>query len=555
MVSSADVRRRRGPARWRAPWSIALAGVVALALAVGISTSGAAPAKQVAGTKSTAVGGTLTWAIQTNPASLFDAYYFSAEGSQIFSLVQDHILAPGTFGQPTTGAGSVVSTWKAVTPTKYVYTIKPGIKFSDGSPLTAADVAFSMNVHRDPKTGSKMGDFFGNVVSIANRGNKVTVVLKKADSNWQFTPAASPGLVYSQKDYRAKGASFGTPGGMPIGTGPYKFSEFTPNSRVVLVRNPYYKGKKYPWNKIVFPVIPDEQARLLALQSGQIDGTFAVPNNSIATWTKAPNMKVGTYVSGGWRGFSIDVEDGPFQDVHVRRAIAYSLNKPDINEALTSSRGKVLAGLPPLIFLKGLLPAAEINAALKKVQTYDYSVANAKSELAKSAYPKGFSTTLNVPAGCAACLLLSQVLSAGAGKIGININLNMMPGPQRFQVILDHKPHLGIQVLGQAPDSPHPMQYLDLLYTSAHAQPGYENSANYKNPTVDKLIEAGLATSDLKVSARDALKVMQIASNDVPYIPVFMFPGAWAVKPGWEFKSSLGPFFYNQLWLQHLVAK
>ena len=94
------------------------------------------------------------------------------------------------------------------------------------------------------------------------------------------------------------------------------------------------------------------------------DGTFAVPNNSISTWMKAPNMKVGTYASGGWRGFSIDTEDGPFQDVHVRRAIAYSLNKPDINEALTSSRGQVLAGLPPLLTLGSDLDSAR-NLALK----------------------------------------------------------------------------------------------------------------------------------------------------------------------------------------------
>jgi peptide/nickel transport system substrate-binding protein len=537
---------RRSPTRT----PLALGLVAALTLVIGVSASVASTARH-----SRSAAGTLTWAIQTNPASLFDAYYFSAEGSMIFSLVQDHILAPGTFGEPETGEGAVVSKWRAVNPTTYVYTIKSGLRFSDGSRLTAKDVAFSMNVHRNPKTGSKMLDFFGNVRSIAAKGNTVTVRLLKPNSSWQFTPAASPGLVYSQADYLKKGQSFGTPSGMPLGTGPYKFSEFQPNSRVVLTRNPYYKGKKYPWDRIVFPLIPDEQARLLALQSGQVDGTFAVPNNSISTWIKAPNLKVGTYVSGGWRGFSFDTEDGPFQDVHVRRALAYSLDKAGINEALTSSRGKVLEGLPPLIFIKALLPASEINAALKKVTTYDYSVDKAKAELAKSAYPKGFSTTLNVPTGCDACLLLSQTLAQGASKIGIKVDLNIMPGPQRFQVILDHKPHLGIQVLGQAPDSPHPMQYLDLLYTSAHAAPGYENSANYKNKQVDSLIQAGLATDDLKVAARDALKVMQITSTEVPYIPVFMFPGAWGVKSGWSFKSSIGPFYYNQLWLQHLIAK
>jgi peptide/nickel transport system substrate-binding protein len=539
-------RSRRGNPRFVLAPLAALA--TALVLVVGASASTTTHTKKDA-------GGTLTWAIQTNPASLFDAYYFSAEGSQIFSLVQDHILAPGTFGQPKVGEGAVASGWKAVNATTYRYTIRKGVKFSNGSTLTAKDVAFTMNVHRDKKTGSKMADFFGNVRSISAKGNVVTVRLLKPDSNWQYTPAASPGLVYSQADYRRKGESFGTPSGMPIGSGPYMFSSFEPNSRVVLKRNPYYKGKKYPWDTIVFPLIPDEQARLLALQSGQIDGTFAVPNNSINTWVKSSGMRVGTYVSGGWRGFSIDTEDGPFQDIHVRRALAYSLDKPGINEALTSSRGKVLAGLPPLIFLKALLPAKEINAALKKVPAYPYSVDKAKAELARSGFKNGFTTTLNVPTGCDACLLLSQTLSQGAAKIGINIRLNLMPGPQRFQVILDHKPHLGIQVLGQAPDSPHPMQYLDLLYTSAHAAPGFENSANYKNPTVDKLIAQGLQTQNMQLAARNALKVMRIVATDASYIPVFMFPGAWAVRSGWEFKSSLGPFFYNQNWLQHLVAK
>jgi peptide/nickel transport system substrate-binding protein len=531
---------------------LTLAPAVALLAALVVVVSATA-STATQGTKK--AGGTLTWAIQTNPASLFDGYYFSAEGSVLFSLVQDHILAPGTFGQPTTGEGAVASSWRAVNPTTYTYTIRKGVKFSDGSTLTAKDVAFTMNLHRNKATGSKMADFFGNVSSITTKGNVVTVKLLKPDSNWQYTPAASPGLVYSQADYQRKGQNFGTPSGMPIGTGPYMFSSFAPNSQVTLTRNPYYKGKKYPWDKIVFPLIPDEQARLLALQSGQIDGTFAVPNNSIGTWVKSSGMRVGTYVSGGWRGFSIDVEDGPFQDLHVRRALAYSLDKPGINEALTSSRGKVLAGLPPLIFLKSILPQKEIDAALKKVPSYPYSVSDAKAELSKSAYPNGFSTTLNVPTGCPACLLLSQTLAQGAGKIGININLNMMPGPQRFQVILDHKPHLGIQVLGQAPDSPHPMQYLDLLYTSAHAAPGFENSANYKNATVDKLIAQGLQTQNMKVAARNALQVMQIVARDVPYIPVFMFPGAWAVRSGWEFKSSLGPFYYNQVWLKHLISK
>jgi peptide/nickel transport system substrate-binding protein len=548
-MSVKDRGSTRGPSRTRSGRAVLVAAIAILALAVGASISGAATGKR------SAVNPTLNWAIGTNPPSLFNAFYFGTEGALMFSLTTHHILQPGVFGNPTTGPEAAIASWKAVNPTTYVYSIKPGIKFSDGTTMTAKDVAFSMNVHRDEKTGSKMFSFFSNVKSITSKGKVVTVKLIKADSKWQYTPAASPGLVYSQADYLKKGAAFGTPSGLPVGTGPYKWVEYTPNSRVVLERNPYWKGVKYPWNRIVFPLIPDANARLLALQSGQIDGTFAVPGNDLPLWLKASNMKVGTFNSGGWRGFSLDIEDGPFKDVNVRRAIAYSLDKASITEGLTSSRGQVLEGLPPLLFIKALLPKKEIDAALKKVPTYPYSVDKAKAELAKSAYPKGFKTTLNVPTGCVPCLLLAQVLQQGTSKIGIDIQLNMMPGPQRFQVILDHKPNLGIQVLGQGPDSPHPMDKPDLLFHSSKAAPGYENSANYKNPTVDKLIEASLAASDLKVAARNALKIMQFTNRDLPYIPVFSIPGAWAVEPGWQFKSSLGPFYYNQMWLSHLVAK
>jgi peptide/nickel transport system substrate-binding protein len=538
--------------RRRLRLSLPTALIATLMLAIGASSSGAAPAKE---SRVGAIPTTLNWAIQTNPPSLFNAYYFGTEGSMMFSLTAQHILSPGVFGQPTTGDGAVVSSWRAVTPTQYVYTVKRGIRFSNGTPLTAADVAWSLNVHRNPKTGSRMFSFFNNVRSIGARGNTVTVRLLKPDSKWQFVPASSAGFVYSKADYDRKGEAFGTPCGLPVGTGPYRWAQYQPNSRVVLERNPYWRGKRYPWNQIVFSLIPDANARLLAMQSGQIDGTFAVPSNDIPLWIRAPNMKVGTYNSGGWRGFSFDVEDGPFRDVNVRRALAYALNKSAITEALTSSRGAVLDGLPPLMFIRAFLPKAEIDAALKKVPKYPYSVDRAKAELAKSPFPRGFTTTLNVPTGCAACLLLSQVLQEGADKIGINIRLNMMPGPQRFQVILDHGPNLGIQVLGQGPDTPHPMDKPDLLYHSSKAAPGFENSANYKNPQVDRWIEEALRSSDMKVAARNALKIMEVVARDVPYLPIFSIPGGWAVKPGWSFRSSIGPFHYNQIWLDHLIAR
>ena len=171
---------RSRPASPRAALRALFAAAAAVAaLAVGVSLSGAAT-----GTSS-AVG-------TTNPPSLFNAFYFGTEGATMFSLTTHHILQPGVFGNPTTGPEAAVASWRAVNPTTYVYRVKTGIRFSDGSRMTARDVAFSLNVHKDPKTGSRMFSFFNNVRSITASGNNVTVRLIKPDSKWQYTPAASP---------------------------------------------------------------------------------------------------------------------------------------------------------------------------------------------------------------------------------------------------------------------------------------------------------------------------------------------------------------------------
>ena len=361
MESTTQSHRRPVPHRRRAVWL--LAGLVALLLSVGGSSTALAKPSRAG-----AVGGTLTWALQTNPASLFDAYYFSAEGSTFFSLVQDHMLAPGTFGQPTTGEGAVVQSWKATSPTRYVYTIKKGIRFSDGSTLTAADVAFSMNVHRDPKTGSKMGDFFGNVVSIRRSGNQVIVVAEEAGLQLAVHAGreSGPRLLGEglQGEGRRTSARRAGCRSAPARTSSPVLAELTRRARP----EPVLQGQEVSVGHDRLPGdprragsparSPERPDRRHVRRAEQLHFHMA---EGIRT------CKVGTYVSGGWRGFSIDIEDGPFQDIHVRRAIAYSLNKAGINEALTSSRGVVLNGLPPLDLHQGLLPAEEINAALKKV--------------------------------------------------------------------------------------------------------------------------------------------------------------------------------------------
>ncbi|HEY6961007.1 MAG TPA: ABC transporter substrate-binding protein [Gaiellaceae bacterium] len=532
------------------PRRIALPAAVALAVALFLAVSGAsARTDTTRATLAPSASNTLTWALGTNPASLFGPYYFSTSGAAMMSLVYQTGLVYGTYGQLRP---QVISSWKQTSPTRYEYTVRPGQKFSNGAPITAKDVAFSLAINLDPKIGSRFAALFVSVKRIQAKGNKVIVTLKTADSTWRYVPAQMAGYVYSKADYLKNPNAYGTPTAMPIGSGPYKFQSFQPNSQVVLVRNPYWKGKRYPWDKVVMPIIPNSQAMLLAVQNGTIDGTFDVPSSSLSQWIPAPGIVLHTFPSAGWRGFSIDMTDGPFADLHVRKAIAYSIDKVGLVKALLYGAGQPLKCIVPPSMFKSVLPAKEVDQALAKIPGYDYDISKAKAELKKSAYPNGFTTTLNVPNGCGACIAISQNLQQSLAQIGITVNLNLMPGAPRFQVILDHGPNLGLQVLGMGPDFPDAANYPSILWPSDQAVKGGQNSSNWRNPAIDALMKTSLATTNRAKAARLILKGCALEAQQVSYIPIFTFPFAVAVKKGLNVSSGVGPFYSTTNWLQYL---
>lgn len=535
------------PRRIAIPTGVALLAALSLLVtAAGARNEGGSA---VAGKAARADSTTLTWALGTNPASLFGPYYFSTSGAAMMSLVYQSGLEYGTYGQLKP---QVIASWKQTSPTRYVYTIKKGLKFSNGAPVTAKDVAFSLAINLDPKIGSRFAALFVSVKRISAHGDQVIVTLKVADSTWRYVPAQMAGYVYSKADYLKNPNAYGTPTAMPIGSGPYMFQSFQPNSQVVLVRNPYWRGKKYPWNKVVMPIIPNAQAMLLAVQNGSIDGTFDVPSSSLSQWIPAQGIVLHTFPSAGWRGFSIDMTDGPFADLHVRKAIAYSIDKAGLVKALLYGAGQPVKCIVPPSMFKAVLPAKEVDNALAKIPGYDYDLSKAKAELKKSAFPNGFTTTLNVPNGCGACIAISQNLQQALGQIGITVNLNLMPGGPRFQVILDHGPHLGLQVLGMGPDYPDPANYPSILWPSDQAVKGGQNSSNWHNPTIDSLMKTALATTDRAAAARLILKGCALEAQQVSYIPIFTFPFSVAVRKGLNVASSIGPFYSTTEWLKYL---
>jgi len=440
----------------------------------------------------------------------------------------------------------VASSFKAVSATEFQYTVGAGHKFSDGNPVTADDVAFSLNLHLDPKVASQEASLMSNVKSITAAGSVVTVTLSKPDALWQFLPASITGFVWEKKSVESNLSSYGTPQTLPVGSGPYKIAEYVPDSHITLDRNPYYSGAATAFDKITFQIIPDDQTRLLALQGGNIQGTFDVPASAFKQWSAAATVQAIPALV--WRGLTMDMTQAPFSDIHVRKALYYATDRAGITAGLTPGLATVSSTINQPAIFGAAVDQATVDASYKSIATFDYDVAKAKAELAQSSVPNGFTTTLNIPSDSPTVGKIAQVLVQDWAQIGVTLKLNSMAGGPRFQVILDHKPNLGVQIIGNAPDAPDPVELVQQYFSSAQAAKNGNNSSNFKDAAVDALIDKAQSATDVKSLAMFALQAQALASQQVPIIPISWGDQAMAVKKGWT-ADAPGAFFSTSMWL------
>ncbi|HTW99716.1 MAG TPA: ABC transporter substrate-binding protein [Acidimicrobiales bacterium] len=545
---AAGAAGRRGGAFRRRRLGLASAAVVIGGAAV--AALGTAAAASAASRAEQSGGPVLTWGQYADPGSLWNATDFNAtDGAPIMSLVNQGLLA---FTPNNQLAPALATSWKEVTPTDYVYTIRTGVKFSNGDPLTPQDVVYSFDVQRNPQVASDESTFFTDITSVTASGDDVIVKLAQPDAIWTDIPAHEGGYIYDEKSLEGHLKDYGTPSVLPIGTGPYEVQSYIANSSITLVRNPYYWGPKPYYSEIVFDIIPNDQTLFLAVESGKVQGTFDVPSSSLRQWTATPTIHVIKYPADGFFGWTLDETEAPFNDIHVRKAIAYATNRAGIASAVFGGTAVVAKTLDDPRTFQGILPASEVAKAFAAIPAYSYDTAAAKAQMAESTVPHGFTTTLNVAADCQPCSEISEAEQQTLGQIGITLKLKTMPGPARFQLILKHGKDLGIQLIGNLADVPNPIELPWLYYASDQAVRGGNNSSNFSNPEVDKLINEGIVSStDMTSVAEDALQAETIAADNVAMVPI-VYLDDLAATSGSLTMSSPGAFFDDYLWIDQL---
>ncbi len=301
----------------------------------------------------------------------------------------------------------------------FTMSLRKGVKFSDGTAMTADTVAASLN--RYLKEGQFAATYLADVASIAASGPlEVTVKLSAPNPNlpYGFDQGGIAGDIVAPAGL-ADTKKLGT---ATFGAGPYMLDSKATitNSSYVFVKNPYYYDKaEQHYGKIVVKVIADQNSVLSAVRSGQVQVAQGSSGNAAAA--KSAGLNVTTGLSGMVGMYIADL-DGTitpaFKDVRVRQALNYALDRKAITKSVYGEFGTPTAQVVP----KG---TAGYLASLENV--YPYNPAKAKQLLKDAGYPDGFSFDLAEQPGTDNGDLLAQAMAAQWKEIGVTANLKTYP--------------------------------------------------------------------------------------------------------------------------------
>jgi peptide/nickel transport system substrate-binding protein len=436
--------------------------------------------------------------------------------------------------------------WEKVSDTVYEYTLREGVTFWDGTELTSEDVKYSWD--RMAPSANGTSGMFAAVASIeAPDTYTVRVTLHRPDASWQYVPAMYYGVIYQKAYAEQTGEEFGRPATLAVGTGPWKFDSLNPTSGMELSAYEGYWGGKPPIDRVSVKFFTDDNSMALAMRAGEIDIAPGIgqPEGFVAAAGTASTYTTATCATSL---VSMPTQTPPWDDVHVRRAVAHAINRDDIIAATQGQAGAPLHTLISPQLFESLGSSDEVDAALEAVETYPYDVEAAKAELAQSSVPDGFSYDLTIPGASSA---IAQVVSAQLAEIGIDATVKVVPDTAWYGMISEGDPMFTFTETGAC--TPDPDWDSIFLRTDDEGEPIGLNLAQYTPPEVKELLTEGLLEQDPAERLRIYTELSKQIAEDVPYVPVYAEGNTYA-SADYDI-VEYDSFWMSFPWLLNVVAR
>ncbi|WP_048441760.1 ABC transporter substrate-binding protein [Caenimonas sp. SL110] len=461
----------------------------------------------------------------------------NALGNGVHAAIYDSLVYYNS--QTFKAEPQLATAWRELSPTQMRFTLRTGVKFSDGSPLTAEDVIYSINramsktsnytvytqgIDRVVKVNDNTVDFMmksPNPVLI-NQLTELRIMSKAwAEKNRSVEP----------KDIRTKDETFSHRNAM--GTGQYMVKEWQPDQKLVLVKNPNYWGSNASnVTEIIYTPIKSEATRIAALLSGEVDFVLDPSPQDLARLRASPNLKVMDGVENRTIFFGMDQfrdelpgsnvkGKNPLKDVKVRRALYQAIDSDNLNKV-------VMRGLSQPT---GTLVAPQVagwTEAVHKRLPFDPEAS--RKLLAEAGYPQGFEVDFACPNNrYINDEEICQAVTAMWAKVGVKAKLRTLPLVTYFPMIQRYE--ASIYMLGWGVPTFDALYSLQSLTRSVGTGgDGNYNVGRYKNDRMDVVVDRIKAETDLPVRNRFLTEGLQLSNDTVSHLPLHNQIIPWAMK-------------------------
>ena len=423
-------------------------------------------------------------------------------------------------------------------PTVWEFTLREGVTFHDGTPMTADDVVFSLNRAR-----SETSDFRGLHAAIADvtAVDDLTVHVQMAGPSPLWIQNVTNTFIMSRAWAEENGVT--EPQNFAAGeenyavrntngTGPFILAEREPEVRTVMQLNPDHWAEAPQVTEIIYVPIAEAATRIAALLAGDVDFVQDVPVQDIARLEQTAGISLAagpenrniffSYDQGSEELRSASVPGNPFADPLVREAMAHALDRVAIQQVVMRGQSQPSAApLPPFV-----------NGWTEEMHEFDGpDIARATELMAEAGYADGFSIDLHCPNDRylndeAICTAFVGML----GRIGINANLVSQSRTLHFPLIQNKE--TDFYLLGWGVPTFDSQYVFDFLVHSAEGARGGWNASNYSNPDADALIQAMATETDPEARNQMIADVWQIVNEDRVFLNVHNQMLAYATREG-----------------------
>ena len=499
-------------------------------------------------------GGTFVAAIAGDPGGLNPVLWQGAEPQIATAPMFDPLIKLDLEGNPE---GVLAQSWEVSDDRRTVtFKLHDGVKWHDGEPLTSEDVLWTFLGSREgylvhPRFKSTLDTLIESYAAPDPLTFQITLKQPYAPFLRVFGASNYAMMIVPKHVYDGSEAKDNSANWEPIGSGPFKFKEWVRGSHVEMVRNEDYFIPDQPRvDSVVIRVIPDETARLLALQQGEVDYLYyyAVAYSAIPALQANPDIVVtdeGAGLQGQVEMLSFNVTRKPFDDVRVRQAFAYLLDRDQINRLVYFGLAR-----PTRTTIGQTTPFSneEVETAYD-MGSPEANVAEADRLLTEAGYPRDagqerFSVNLLYMTGRPYAGKIGEILNQRLREVGMRMTTTPLDRPAFIEAT--HGTWDFDIAEQQFTSGAHP--YVGLpryLLSSQHVSGTYpSNNMGYANPALDALFAASVTAASDEEEAKIWGEAQKILSDDLPILPVVEMPYTNVYRAGWHdvFSSIDGVF-------------